>query len=66
MTLADALELVIADTRENTDPSFTPAEAVESARTCDHDDVDGAVDEAELREAYHMVLDATDEELASV
>lgn len=62
MLLTKAIELVVADTRENTDPNMTILQAIESARECSVDDLT-VIDSQELLDAYLMVVDSTDEQI---
>lgn len=62
MLLTKAIELVVADTRENTDPNMTILQAIESARECNVDDLT-VIDSQELLDAYLTVCDASDAEI---
>lgn len=68
MDLETAIGLVAAYMRaEGPDPDMSNRKAVESERSpetgCDHDDVDAVIDDPELRQAYHKVLDASADEI---
>ncbi|UJW36931.1 hypothetical protein L3Q67_45025 (plasmid) [Saccharothrix sp. AJ9571] len=63
MNLTDAITLVAADTRESTSASFTDTQAIASARGITRADL-SAVDDATLRSAYSMVLEASDADVA--
>lgn len=56
MLLTHALELVIADTRENTDPELTINEAIKMVRETGEDAMYGTT--GDLRTAYLEVLKA--------
>lgn len=65
MDLTTAIDLVFADTcEEDPEHASSAAEAVQWARDgMDHGDADGSVDDPRVREAYHVVLDASDAEI---
>lgn len=68
MLLTTAIEHVVKDTRENTDPKFTISQAIESAREDNTlKDISDMLDDgdmtAELADAYMTVLAATDNEI---
>ena len=72
MDLTTAKALVIADSRD-ADPAtpLTDEQIVADIRTYDHAEIDGWVETdvieagSETEQAYRMVLDATDEEIAA-
>lgn len=61
MPLTKAIELVVADTRENTDPDLTIREAIDMVREAGEDAGYGT--EGELSEAYATVLNAFESEI---
>lgn len=70
MDLKTAVRLVGDDTRDDVDSNMSDAEAVAFTRNpvtgCLDSDIDGSIDDPELREAYHLVLVAYDADLAQV
>jgi len=66
MDLKTAIDVVYRDTRaENPDRAGSAREAVQFNRGClDHAEVDFSIDDPRLNEAYHVVLNATDAEIA--
>jgi hypothetical protein len=67
MDLATALEMVAADTRDGVgEPEMSDAAAIAmTVADLTHADVQGAVDDQALREAYFQVLDATPGEITT-
>lgn len=61
MPLTQAIELVVADTRESTDPNLTIREAIDMVRETGEDCAYST--EGELLDAYTTVLNATDSEI---
>lgn len=70
MDLRTAVSLVSDDARDAVEPGMTDQEAVAYHRSpvtgVSHNEVDSVVDDLELREAYHLVLDAAAGDLAQV
>lgn len=66
MLLTQAIELVVKDTRENTDPEFTISQAVKYVREeLDIEEITSWVDmfDKELIDSYHEVVRASDAEI---
>lgn len=61
MLLTQAIELVVADTRECTDPDLTILQAIESVREAGDDVLYGT--SGMVRTAYLMVCNASDAEI---
>jgi hypothetical protein len=64
MDLKTAVQIVGDDARDDINPGLTDAEAVAYHRDpvtgITRDEINGGIDDPEVREAYHAVLDATD------
>jgi hypothetical protein len=70
MDLATAITLVGDDMRAEQDPTVTNGDAVKIARSkLDHHDIDVLLDTHEMGEelahAYHLVLDAGDDQISN-
>lgn len=61
MLLPNAIELVVTDTRENTDPMMTVNQVIDMVRDTGEDAMYGT--EGELKAAYETLLSASDEDV---